>query len=104
MSCANWCRCYYSDYFVVNQVDIWKLILAERKRQDEKWGRMPRNIRDADWLGILMEEIGEVSKNLNKYRDGDELEYLGTGEYRSMNETELTHCAAVIVSWLEDRF
>ena len=35
-------------------------VLAERKRQDEKWGE--QNHDPITWLGILVEEVGELAK------------------------------------------
>ena len=70
---------------------IWNNILAERDRQDEKWGKMPRNVPHPEWLSILVEEVGEAAEANNRH-DGAEL----------LNE--LIQGAAVIVSWLEDKF
>lgn len=62
-------------------------IVAERARQDIKWG--PRNKHDpARWLVILMEEVGEVSNAL--------LDHDPEGYY-----TEFIHVAAVAVAALE---
>ena len=44
----------------MNQQDITNLILAERKRQDEKWGEQNHDIYK--WLAILGEEVGEANK------------------------------------------
>ena len=40
--------------------DIIDLILAERQRQDEKWGEQNHEIYK--WLAILGEEVGEANK------------------------------------------
>jgi NTP pyrophosphatase (non-canonical NTP hydrolase) len=61
-------------------------IIAERKRQDEKWGS-DRMLADYEWLTILVEEVGEVAKAM--------LEGSPT-----VNE-ELVQVAAVAVAWLE---
>ena len=47
-------------------------VLYERKRQDEKWGEQNHN--PYKWIAILLEELGEASKDLLeneriKYRD-----------------------------------
>ena len=47
-------------------------VLAERKRQDAKWGE--QNHPPGTWLVILMEEVGEASEatlemDWNSYRD-----------------------------------
>ena len=44
----------------MNNQDIINLILAERKRQDTKWGEQNHNIYK--WLAILGEEVGEANK------------------------------------------
>ncbi len=56
----------------------------ERQRQDEKWG--VQNHNDLKWLAILMEEVGEVAKDMLKY-GGD--------------RRELVQVAAVAVAWME---
>lgn len=60
------------------QVAIVDQILDERLAQDEKWGEQNHN--PVEWMSILMEEVGEASKeaienhfnpdttNLDKYR------------------------------------
>jgi NTP pyrophosphatase (non-canonical NTP hydrolase) len=70
----------------VGQLDILQEIVAERGRQDLKWGT--QNHRPADWLAILGEEFGEVcravfEKDATNYRE------------------ELLHVAAVAVSMME---
>jgi NTP pyrophosphatase (non-canonical NTP hydrolase) len=65
---------------------IFDLIRAERARQDAKWGSQ-RHLDDRIWLPILVEEIGEVAKEI--------LEGHGT------LIDELVQVAAVTVNWLE---
>lgn len=61
-------------------------ILAERKRQDEKFGIQRHD--SARWMLIAIEELGEVSQaNLQGNREA----YLN----------ELVQTAAVMVAWLE---
>lgn len=63
-----------------------KLIVDERKRQDEKWGA-DRNLDDTTWLTILMEEVGETCEAILK-------------GLPSM-QTELVQVGAVALAWLE---
>jgi len=61
-------------------------IKAERKRQDAKWGE--QNHDDLYWLGILMEEVGELAKSII--------------ENDSVNGVEeLIQSASVCVAWYE---
>ena len=61
-------------------------IMCERARQDEKWGK--QNHQDLYWLGILVEEVGEVAKELIEGRP-----------HKARNE--LVQTAAVCLAWLE---
>ncbi len=62
----------------------------ERDAQDAKWGDQV-NHSDLYWLGILVEEVGELAKGIiETYPDG-------------MITKELTQLAAVAVGWLEAR-
>ncbi len=65
-------------------------ILDERLRQDAKWG-ITRNLSNLKWLGILLEEIGEVAKAIIEGLSWDII------------EGELIQCIAVIFSWIEDK-
>lgn len=47
---------------MINDNPITTLVLAERVRQTEKWGK--QNVQLAIWLLILQEEMGEVAKAL----------------------------------------
>jgi NTP pyrophosphatase (non-canonical NTP hydrolase) len=67
--------------------EIMKKILDERDRQDVKWGE--QNHHDLYWLGILMEEVGELAKTI--IEQGKEKEI----------EKEMVQVAAVAVAWLE---
>ena len=66
---------------------LWK-VRHERQRQDEKWGE--QNHSPLYWLGILVEEVGELSKEII---EGHELSC----------QKELIQVAAVAVAWLEMR-
>ena len=62
----------------MNKTDIIKLILSERKKQDDKWGEQNHDVYK--WLAILGEEVGEANKAAleNKYDEViDELIQIG---------------------------
>ena len=66
---------------------IFSAIENERKIQIEKWGHRDQ-MDSLEWLPILVEEIGEVSKAYLECKP-EEI------------RTELIQSAAVIVAWLE---
>ncbi len=79
------------------QVRAINEILKERDRQDEKWG-LPSTPElytrhPFHWLGILMEEVGEVAKEIVE----DPFMSRWSPEMRQ----EVIQTAAVAVSWLE---
>jgi NTP pyrophosphatase (non-canonical NTP hydrolase) len=63
-------------------------MVIERARQDEKWGE--QNHPDEYWLGIVMEEIGEVAKAVIEADD------------KSLT-SEVIHSVAVLCGWMESR-
>lgn len=60
-------------------------IIEERARQDAKWGVTRHS--DSDWLAILMEEVGELSKEIVE------------GNTHKDKLNELIQIAAVCVAW-----
>lgn len=42
-----------------------QMIMQERYRQNEKWGVQRHNL--GEWLGILMEEVGEFAQAVNAH-------------------------------------
>lgn len=60
-------------------------VMAERARQDEKWGP-DRDLDDLLWLAILSEEVGETAKAIIEPEDV---------------WAELVQVAAVALAWLE---
>ena len=66
-------------------------VLAERMRQDEKWGE--QNHSPLKWLAILMEEVGEVSKAILESPDVEKT----TDEMKE----EIVQVAAVALCWIE---
>ena len=65
-------------------------IMDERANQDAKWGE--QNHDDLYWLGILVEEVGELSKNIIEKQ---------TATVRVKKREELVQVAAVALVWLE---
>ena len=68
-------------------MNVYQEIQEERTTQDVKWGE--QNHGDLYWLGILVEEVGELSKEIIEMGDNGQL------------RGELVQCAAVAVAWLE---
>lgn len=71
---------------VVQQLVLDKVI-AERDRQDAKWGNEHLVADPHRWLPILTEEVGEVARDI---MEGNNV------------KKELTQVAAVAIGWLED--
>lgn len=69
-----------------------KAILAERDRQDRKWGR-PQENTYCEWSSILAEEVGELAQELNELN-------FGRGDQGRM-ELEAVQVAAVALAILE---
>jgi hypothetical protein len=68
----------------------------ERHRQHAKWGAQDH--LGPQWLSILAEEFGEVSKEVVEIEWGDDAI---TPRLVAL-ETEIVQTAAVCVAWLED--
>lgn len=65
------------------------LVREERLRQDKHWGEAAnRDYTHTEWLAVLVEEVGEVSKAINE------------GEYYQVFE-ELIQVAAVALAFAE---
>ena len=62
-------------------------VLAEQHAQYERWGE--QNHPDLYWLGILMEEVGETSKEIIEHAS------------RATIRGELVQVVAVALSWIE---
>jgi len=73
---------------MIIEEQIYRLIQIERTAQEHKWGI--QNHPPLYWLGILMEEVGEVAKAVIE-------------EKRSYNEVkeELVQVAAVSVAFID---
>ena len=68
-------------------------IRKERERQHHIWGDQEHE--DIWWLGILMEEVGELPQAILHDRFG--------GKAAGTVRKELIHVVAVGVQWLESR-
>lgn len=72
-------------------------VVAERQRQQELWGDQTHSM--SQWLAILVEEVGEVAKEVNEYYSE---EYTHERLQRLKNyRTELVQVAAVAVHMIE---
>ena len=69
-------------------------VLAERQRQDDKWGVQDHT--PIEWLPILVEEVGEVSKAICESYFDDGGDYHGGNYYE-----ELTQVTAVGLAMME---
>lgn len=73
-------------------------VIAERTRQDAKWGE--QNHDPTVWMGILMEEVGELAQAVNEtWFDNGEAER-AKGGYHNMR-AEAVQVAAVAVALVE---
>jgi NTP pyrophosphatase (non-canonical NTP hydrolase) len=73
----------------LHQNKIINEILQERKKQDIKWGSIPRFFTREYWITILVEEVGEASKAI---LSGHEENY----------RQEMIQVAAVAIAAIED--
>lgn len=73
-------------------------VITERTRQDAKWGE--QNHDPTVWMGILMEEVGELAQAVNEtWFDNGEAER-AKGGYLNMR-AEAVQVAAVAVALVE---
>lgn len=72
-------------------------VLAERIRQDQRWGADRVLPRDR-WLALLAEEFGESATEVNDFNDANDLAIT-----RSIEKlrSELIQVAAVAIAWVE---
>ncbi|MTI56131.1 hypothetical protein [Geosporobacter ferrireducens] len=73
-------------------------VIAERKRQDDKWGE--QNHEPTVWMGILGEEFGELCQAVNETYFDNGPEERKKGGYHNMR-AEAVQVAAVAVSIVE---
>ena len=67
-------------------------VMEERRRQHREWGEQA--LSGAEWLAVLMEEVGEAARAVLRQR------VVGDGDVRQLRE-ELVQVAAVAVQWVE---
>ena len=67
--------------------EIVELVRAERRRQIAKWGNR-RDLHAETWLRILVEEVGEIAKEIEDDRIGENI------------SPEIIQVAAVCFAWL----
>ena len=83
---------YLAGYHAANEwIAVINEVVEERKKQDAKWGE--QNHSPANWLMILTEEVGEVSKAAVEAHFGNAT----LEEYRN----ELIQVAAVAIAMIE---
>ena len=88
-------RCAELEARLQGAPQVYADIMAERKRQDEKWGVQRHH--PTEWLSILGEEFGEVCKAVCEAHFSG---YESTGKW-DQYRVELIHTAAVAVSMIE---
>ena len=71
----------------VTRMKVLEAVLAERERQDGKWGDQTAN-SDEHWTVILTEELGEVAREVYEGRSAGMFE-------------KIIQCAAVSFAWAE---
>jgi len=70
----------------------------ERRKQDRKWGK--QNHSPIEWMSILVEEVGEASKEAHEYHfEGKH--YPADPERLNRLRAELVQVAAVAVAMIE---
>jgi NTP pyrophosphatase (non-canonical NTP hydrolase) len=79
--------------------DVIGEVINERKRQDDKWGE--QNHIPAIWMNILMEEVGEASKEMLESDFEYAKDWTEYGELLENYRTELVQVAAVAVAAIE---
>lgn len=72
-------------------------IRQERNHQIAKWG--VQHYDDGKWMWVLMEEVGEVAKELNEMPNGTDR--VARLEYLKRLRHELVQCATVCIAWNE---
>ena len=79
-------------------LDIHKERLrAHHKHQDKPGGSMEQHVwDDADWLPVLVEELGEVARNLCEHRHGN----LTSAQFQQQLREELIQVAAMAAAWV----
>ncbi|HUH35119.1 MAG TPA: hypothetical protein VL022_04735 [Moheibacter sp.] len=72
-------------------------VVAERQRQQELWGDQTHSM--SQWLAILVEEVGEVAKEVNEFNfEDDRIKQI---ERLRNYRMELVQVAAVAMQMIE---
>jgi len=82
----------------MNSINAIQDVLAERSRQDEKWGE--QNHHPMVWMGILGEEFGELCQAVNETTFDNGPAEKVKGGYDNMR-AEAIQVAAVAVAFVE---
>ena len=82
---------------ILDRLEIYDLIDAERYRQYEKWGNQRHDM--TGWMLILMEEVGELSREV--LEDHFKKFYMKDPDRADRIKKELIQVAAVCVQILE---
>jgi NTP pyrophosphatase (non-canonical NTP hydrolase) len=78
--------------------EAYASVFKERQRQTEKWGE--QNHEPIAWMGILMEEVGELAEAVNETHFDNGEEARKKGGYENMR-AEAVQVAAVAISFIE---
>lgn len=79
-------------------VPAFEAVIAERARQDQKWGRQDHG--PSYWTGILGEEFGELCQAINETVFDNGAAERAKGGYANMRR-EAVQVAAVAVAFVE---
>ena len=92
-------------FWTPNRAEMGALqeIIAERRRQDEKWGQQDHSV--VEWVSILAEEFGEAARAGNHYyfmkqKESFDLDTLET--WKKNYRQELIETAAVCIAAIEN--
>lgn len=84
----------------MTQEQVLQQIRAERALQDARWGPPAEHrIENAQWLAILVEQVGKAAHCVNRLRDGDP--QLSQSALEVRLREELIQCVVETVAWLE---
>lgn len=81
------------------QLKVVNDIIAERARQDKKWGETNHPLEW--WLAILGEEVGEVNRAVLEYHFDNGTAPVDPAERKAQIREEIIHVAAVATAMAE---
>ena len=84
-----------------NATKAWDSVLAERIRQDSKWGL--QNHTEEWWLAILMEEVGELSQAIleTHFNNGPEARLKGGHENIRQEAVQIAAVAIALIECID---